>query len=440
MKKIVLLIAAVSFLGIHSFAQNESKFKTAKENIDKSNITIENPKKNTNPATWMDRGKLFTDAYNINVGFLRLGMLSNEASLFFKEPKQKLQTEEKGVKKETYEYSQINLNFADGKLISWEETKKVVNDPLGEAVKAYQKASSLDQKGKNAKKIEDAYKTISRDLETKFFNEYTIGKYKDAYQTAQLRMEVSNLLGITDTLVYFHAGYVAYAQSVIDSSMWQKAIDHFEKALSLGYKEYGEGAGQIYDLLYNSYIAIDKPDQALKYAQTGFEKYPNYEALMYDLINYYMKRGENAKTLEYLEQAVARDPKNSILLFAQGKVLDELGEREKSIAAYDAAIAINPEYFEPIYNKAVVYYNYAVVLYDKANEAKTNAEFDRIKNLADDEFAKAIPLLERALELRPNETATMDILKSLYYRLRSKYPDFEAKYNDMTKRLENKQK
>ena len=153
-----------------------------------------------------------------------------------------------------------------------------------------------------------------------------------------------------------------------------------------------------------------------------------------------MKRGENAKTLEYLEQAVARDPKNSILLFAQGKVLDELGEREKSIAAYDAAIAINPEYFEPIYNKAVVYYNYAVVLYDKANEAKTNAEFDRIKNLADDEFAKAIPLLERALELRPNETATMDILKSLYYRLRSKYPDFEAKYNDMTKRLENKQK
>ena len=437
MKKIVFLTVSVFLLGANCFAQNESKFKSAKDNIDKNDVAIQNPKKSVNPSTWMDRGKLFLDAYNINIGFLRFGMAPTEAVLFFKNPKQILPSEEDGVPVETYEYSQIKLHFAGDMLKSWEETKSVVDNALGEAAKAYQKAASLDEKGKNAKKINEAYQSINRDLENKFFNEYALAKYKDAYQTALQRIDVSKLLGASDTLYHFYAGFAAYMQSETDSTnaMWQTAIDYFEKALTLGYKEVGESGGQIYDLLYNACTNIGNTDQALKYAQTGFEKYPNYERLMYDLINYYLKRGENHKTLEYLEQAVARDPENCNLLFAQGRVLDELGDKDKSLAAYDAAIKICPTFFDPIFNKAVVYYNYAVKLMDEANDAKTNAEFDRLKDLADEEFAKAIPLLERALEIRPNEEATMETLRTLYYRLRTKFPEMEEKYNDMVKKL-----
>ena len=436
MKKIVFLTVAVFFLGVNCFAQNEGKFRTLRDNIAKNDAAIQDAKKSANIKTWMDRGKLFQDAYNVNVGFLRAGMPAMEAKLFFKNPRQTLTSEEGGVLLETYEYSQINLNFENGMLRTWVETQKVTNDPLVEAVNAYKKATSLDAKGKNTKKINDSYRVITSDLESKFFNEYYLGKYVDAHNTAIYRIEVSKLMGVTDTLYYYLAGWTAMDQSKIDSSMWKVAIDYFEQALSIGYKETGDSRGQIYDLLFNCYMAIDDPDKALKYAQTGFEMYPNYEQLMYDLINFYLMREENEQALDYLDQAVAKDPKNPVLLFAKGRVLDQLGETEKSLAAYDAAIAVDPTYFDAYFNKAVVFYNQAIKLMEEANDAKTVPEFEAKKKIADDEFMKAIPLLEKALELRPDDIYALDTLRILYYRLRTVYPEFESKYNDMVKRLE----
>jgi tetratricopeptide (TPR) repeat protein len=428
-------MAAVFFLGVSCFAQNESKFKSLKENITKSDAATQDAKKGINPKTWMDRGKLFQDAYSVNVGYLRFELPTTEVKLYFKEPKQILTSEEAGEVKEVYEYSQIKLNFVNGTLKSWEETETVVNDPLTDAVSAYQKAASLDEKGKNAKKINEAYKAINIDLENKFFNEIALSKYKDAYNTALQRIDVSKLMGTADTSYYYYAGYAAYVQSELDSSMWQSSIDHLEKALSLGYKEIGDNRGQIYDILYIAYTKVGDSEKALKYAQTGFEKYPDYDRLMYDLINYYLSRQENEQALNYLDQAVAKDPKNPNLLFAKGKVLDELGEREKSLAAYDETIAANPTYFDAYFNKAVVYYNNAIKLMDDANNAKTNAEFEAKKDIADEEFQRAVPLLEKALEINPGETATTETLRTLYYRLKTKYPEYEAKYEDFSQKL-----
>jgi len=436
MKKIVFLIVAVFFLGVNCFAQNEGKFRSMKDNIAKSDAAVQDAKKSANIKTWLDRGKLFQDAYNVNVGFLRQGMSTAEAKLFFKNPRQVVASEEGGALLETYEYSQIKLNFENGSLKTWEEVQTVVDNPLGEAVKAYVKATSLDEKGKNTKKINESYRMITNDLESRFFNEYYLPRYVNAYNTALQRIEVSKLMGVTDTLYYFLAGFAAMDQSKIDSSMWQLAIDNFEKALSLGYREAVDNRGQIYDLLFNSYMKIDQPEKALKYAQTGFELNPNYEQLMFDLINFYLVREENEQALAYLDQAVAKDPSNAILHFAKGRVLDQLGEKEKSLSAYDAAISVDPKYFDAYFNKAVVYYNEAIRLMEDANNAKTNAEFDAKKKIADQEFMKAIPLLEKALELKPDDGPTMETLRILYYRLRTVYPELETKYNDMVKKLE----
>ena len=471
MKKIVLFVAAIFLLGANSFSQggpprgpgggggqqrpagaggaggqqrpggqegqsqtgpNENKYRSLRDNLSKNEVNTQHPKKGIDPKTWMDRGKLFHDAYNVNVGFLRPGMPALEARLFFREPRQVL-TSEDGT--ETFDYGTLKLYFENGALSTWEENQQSFNNPLAEATKAYQKAASLDVKGKNTKKINDAYRSISRDLESKLFNEYALSKYQEAYHTALQRVDVSKLLGFSDTTYYFFAGFMAHAQSTSDSSMWQQASENFERALALGYKESGESVGQIYHLLYEASINTGDSLKALKYAQTGFEMNPNYEFLMYDLINYYLARGENHKTLEYIEQAVAKDPKNANLLFAQGRVLDQLGEVEKSLVAYDAAIAADPTYFDPYYNKAVTYYNHAVKLMDEANDARTNAEFDLKKNAADDEFAKAIPLLEKALELRPDETSTLEVLRSLYFRLRLRSPEYEAKLNVINEKL-----
>ena len=436
MKKIAVLTAAVFFLGVNCFAQKESEFKSLREKIAKSDIATQDPKKGINPKTWMDRGKLFHEAYSVNMQYMHFGMNPIESKLYFKEPKQIFSFEEEGIVKETYEFNQIKLNFENDALKSWEEIQTVVDDPLGQAVEAFQKAVSLDEKGRNIKKIKEACRFINMDLENKFYNEINLFKYIDAYNTAMQRVKIGELTGVPDTTYYFFGGYAAFAQSEIDSSMWQLAVDNLEKAQALNYREIGE-AGQLYDLLFTSYMSVGEPEKALKAAQAGFEKNPNNERIMYSLINYYLQHGENQNALEYLEHAVARDPENSKLLFAKGKVLEELGERDKSIMAYAEAIASEPDFFDPYYNTAVMYFNSAIKILEEINDnpRMTNAEYEIKKEAADNLFIKSIPFMEQAHRINPTDFQTMDTLKTLYYRLKSKYPDMESKYEDMIQKL-----
>ncbi len=437
MRQVSLLFIAVFALGFNCYAQNESKFKSLKGDIAKSDAATQDAKKSINPKTWMDRGKLFQDAYGINVSFLRVGLTPDEAKMFFKDPLQILSSVEGGTKKETYEYSQIKLNFENGTLASWVETEAVTDDPLGKAISAYQKATSLDEKGKNTKKINEAYAVIINDLSAKAFNEYELKKYKDAYNSAEQRIAVNKLLGKQDTSFYYYAGAFALTQSEIDSSMWQQAADNLEKAAQLGFKENADRKGEIYHQLFTAYLKLGQPENALKAVKTGFEKNPSNLSLVIDLINYYMNRNQNQEALTYIDQAIAKEPKNAQLYFAKGKMLDELGEKEKAIEAYDQAIAADPTRYDSYYNKGVVFYNSALKLYDDANNA-SNAEFDAKMKIADEEFMKVIPLMEKALELNPGDHNIMDILKTLYYRLKTRYPELEAKYNDIVKKLEAK--
>ena len=437
MKRVTLLLAAVLSLGVSCFAQNEDKFKTLKEDLAKSDAAIQDPKKGINPKTWMDRGKLFQDIYGVNVNFIRVGMMASEAKIFFKKNPKITSEEKDGVLKETYQYSQIKLFFEDGVLTAWDETQFIVDNPLMKAVEAYQKAASLDAKGKNTKKINDTYKIISNDLESKAFNEFHVKRYKRAHYTATNRIAVSKLLGITDTIYYYYAGFFAFAQSSeVDSSMWKQSIDHLSKAVSFGFEETGDSKGGVYKMLYHACTYSGKPDEGLKYLQTGFEKYPENVELIYELINYYLLRGESKEALEYVKQAEARGPQNSNLLFAKGKLLDELGFRDEAFEAYDAAIAIDPNDFKPYFNKAVVYYNSAIKMMDDANQEKTIDGFETKRDLAEAEFKKAIDPLEKAHNVSPNDREIMETLKTLYYRLKTKHPEYESKYNDIVKRLE----
>jgi tetratricopeptide (TPR) repeat protein len=436
MKRLALFLVTVFFLGLSCYAQNEGAAKTLKDNLAKSDEAIKNPKKESNPATWMTRGKLFQDIYNINISYIRFQMPTTEVVLFFKEPKQILTSEAEGVTKETYEYSQIDLVFENGFLHSWKEKDKIVDDPLANAVEAYQKASSLDEKGKNAKKINEAYTLINNDLTNRMFNEYTNQNIEAAYKTALQHVHVSKLLGVEDTVHYYYAGYFAYEiSSREEKDMWQEAIDYFEKAISLGYKETGDLEGYVYTYLNEAYTKLDKPDKALEWLQKGVDKYPNNLNVLYGLINYYMSKGDSGAALSYIAKAKEKDPSNAILLFAEGTLYNDLGNNEKAIESYNTAITVNPGMYDPYFNKAVVYYNIAVKYTEEANLAKTDDEYYRLMGLAEEEFKKAVEPMEKANELKPNDSAIMETLKSLYYRLKSKYPEMEEKYNAINKQL-----
>ena len=170
MKRIIFFSVAIFFFALTSYAQNDNRIRQIRDNIAKNDAATQHPKKGNNVKTWLDRGKLFYDAYNVNVGFLRFGMPTSEIRLFFREPRQIIQDEENGH--EIFVYSNIRLIFENGLLRNWEETVRVVDNPLEESVRSYVRARELDAKGKNAKRINDAIALIINDMETKFFNEF----------------------------------------------------------------------------------------------------------------------------------------------------------------------------------------------------------------------------------------------------------------------------
>jgi tetratricopeptide (TPR) repeat protein len=438
MKKVFLLFAASVMLCINGIAQNDSKAKTLRDNIAKSDVAIKDEKKGINPSTWMSRGKLFHDAYGLNIIFLRIGMPTTEANLFFGKPKEATVSEANGAVTETYEYSRIKLNFEGGLLKNWEETTPVIEEPLTEAINAYEKAKSLDEKGKLIKKINEAYTLIGKDLEAKSLNEYSRKQYVAAYQTALQKIALSKIQNATDTVFYYYAGYFAYAQSESDDSMWKEAISNLDQAVSLGFKEQGDNAGYVYVMLYQASVHSGDTAKALTYLDKGFEANPNDLQLIYLRINYHLQRNESKEALSYIEKAKKGDPKNAMLLFAEATLHGKLGDTKKAIDAYDEAISIDPSSnseYKPYYGKGVEYYNYAVKLLEEADKAKTDAEFEKGKEISDQEFLKAVAPMEKAHELNPTDVDVMETLKSLYYRLRTKYPEMQKKYDEILTKL-----
>ncbi len=433
MRRLISFIVIILVVSINCFAQNDGKARSLKEDLAKSDVTIQDAKKSVDPKTWMDRGKLFRDIYSLNVNYLRFGMSTNEAKIFFKNPQQVLSSEENGVAKETYEYSQIKLNFENGLLKSWEVKQSIVDNPLAEAVNAYQKASDLDKNQKNTKKINEAYQSINKDLELKAFNEYFLKNYKDACNTSLQKIEASKLLGITDTLFYYNAGYFAYS-----GNMWKEANDNLAKAAELGYKETGEDAGFMYVMLARANMNLGDTTKAVKYMQEGSKAYPNNIDLVYELINYYLLRGENNEALKFVEAAKANPSaqNNPSLYAAEGSLYEKMGEHAKAIAAYDAGIAKDPKFANLYLFKGIVYFDAGVKLSDEANKEKSDAEYKKKQDLADAEFLNAVAPLEKANELRPGDVDVMQTLKSLYYRLQSKHPEMKAKYEDISRKLD----
>ncbi|GHT25229.1 hypothetical protein FACS189430_11540 [Bacteroidia bacterium] len=318
-------------------------------------------------------------------------------------------------------------------LVSWVETATIAPEPLKEAVKSYQKAKDLDEKGKLTKKINEGLKVIGSDLEGKAFNEYALKDFKAAYQTSKDKIEVSEMLGFSDTVYHYYAGFFSYAQSELDKSLWKESIFHFDKALALGFKDADPAV--LYNMLYTACASIGDTAKGLTYVEKGFALNPNDLGLIYIMINYYLERNESEKALAYVAKAKAGDPKNGTLWFAEGSLQDKLGRKAEALAAYDQAIVLEPTNYSYYYNKGVVYFNSAVKLFEEADKAP-NSEYDKLKDLADKEFYNAVAPMEKALELHQNDKDVMETLKSLYFRLRTQYPEMEVKYNDTVKKLE----
>ncbi|MBR3950347.1 MAG: tetratricopeptide repeat protein [Bacteroidaceae bacterium] len=165
------------------------------------------------------------------------------------------------------------------------------------------------------------------------------------------------------------------------------------------------------ELFSNLDVVATRPDG------TTFTQKENYYSIR--LINLYIAANEYEKAVNFLNEVVANDPENPELWNVKGQLLEAQGDIDGAIDCFKKAIDMNPNFALAIGNIGRVYYNQGVGKDLELSEKITNTtEFNAAKEAEVlPLYRKALPYLEKAHQLDPNERDHMVALRTIYYNL-----------------------
>lgn len=311
--------------------------------------------------------------------------------------------------------------------------KALFTNPLDDAYNAYQKALQLDTKGVMSKKfkISSTYLSLGNDYYNQGVQKYEAKDYEGAFNSFEVNIKIaaSDLyIGVIDSGIYYNTGLAAF-----NARMWDKAIPYFEKCVEMKY----EGA-QPHFLIYQSYMEKGDTVTAEGILRKTLDLYPESQEVILQLLDHYYKTNKIPEAFSYLVAAKSKDPNNYSLYWMEGALNMKLEKWDDAITSMAKAIELKPDLFDLYYNQGVCYYNKAVEMFKKANEIMDAAKYNVAVAEANQVFIRAIPYFEKAYSLKPEEVDALRNLKELYFRLRTVNPDYEAKYNEVVKKLEGR--
>lgn len=293
-------------------------------------------------------------------------------------------------------------------------------DPLSKALESYRKAIEFDPK-------KEYYDDILAKLNWQRNNYYNLAVenynnklYKDAMLNFGKGADVMELAKVSDTLSLLNAATCASLANEKEASK-----EYYLKLLKANYK-----STAVYITLSDIYRQDKDSASALKYVRMGQTEYPNDLRLFLAETNIYLTFNDTPKALRNLKEAIAKDSTNYSVAFALGTIYDNISNdtsmkvaaREdafnEAVKAYSTSIRLNPNYFEGNYNLGALYVNKAASINDEATKLplEETAKFDKLKSEADSYLEKALPYLEKATELMPDDINTLITLKQIYSR------------------------
>ena len=330
-----------------------------------------------------------------------------------------------------------NTYFAKGKLCQASfksdnpKFKAFYPDPLAEAYASYEKAMELDPKGSIKKKIitNMIYNSLAVDLyaqgSARFEAKDFPGALK-AFETQIAITESDKYAGVIDTGMYYNAGLAA-----INSGNHKEAIKFFEKCAEIKYL----GITPYYHI-YESYLGLGDTVKAEATLKNLPNLFPDDKTITLQLIDLYIKSNKNVEALKYIKVAKENDPTNYTLYFAAGIMYLNENKFDDAITELTKSIELNPEIFDTQYGLGAAYINKASEMFVKANEIMDVKKYSDAIDQANAVYAKALPYMEKAYQLKPDDVYTMRSLQELYYRLKQtdKYTVIKAKLDALDKK------
>ncbi|HOW10216.1 MAG TPA: tetratricopeptide repeat protein [Bacteroidales bacterium] len=328
----------------------------------------------------------------------------------------------------------FNTYFAKGKLYQAvfksdnPKFKEFSKDPLGDAYTNYEKAMELDPKGGTKKRIITGmiYNNLALDLYTQGGNQFEAGNYEGALKSFETQIKITEsdkYVGVTDTGMYYNAGLAA-----MNAGKQDVAIKYFEKCAEMKYMGVTP-----YFQISQSYMALGDTAKAEALLKSLPDKFPGDKNITLQLIDLYIKAGKNDEALKNLAIAKADDPDNYSLWFAEGIIYLNTEKYDEAIADLTKSIELKSDMYDSQYGLGAAYINKASDMFVKANDIMDVNKYNAAIEEAMGVFSKALPYMEKANELKPDDIFSLRGLKELYYRLKmtDKYNVVKAKLDTL---------
>jgi len=334
-----------------------------------------------------------------------------------------------------------NTYFAKGKLCQavFESEnsgfKSLYSDPLEEAFASYEKAMELDPKGTMKKKIITnlVYNSLAVNLYNQGSMQFESKDFERALKSFKTQIKITEgdkYVGTVDTGMYYNAGLAA-----VNAKKYAEAIKYYEKCTEmkyLGVRPYFE--------IQACYMELGdtlKAESILKNLTTQF---PDDKDIYLQLIDFYIKSNKNEEALKYIKVAKENDQNNFSLYLASGIIYLNQNKYDEAIADLSRSIEIKSDYYDTQYALGIAYINKAADMNIKANEIIDIKKYNEAVDQLNTVYAKALPFMEKANELKPDDIETMSRLQELYYRLKVKDPSLSQKYLDIKTKIDSARK
>lgn len=445
MKKMILALAAIVLMGSAAVQAQKINREALVQKIEKNQEATADAKKAVKAATWINLGKSYVDAATMPTKDLYVGMLEMELQMKLGNPVSNEAVVIDNATLNGLNYDYFTAYVVEGQVIGWKETAQVIDGAVDKAIEALDKAYEVDPK--QAPKIKEQLTRISNYCSQLGDASNNIAEYRaatEAFKTA-FRAQSSPAFGTPDASRLYYAGYCATAAGANDPASYAEGAELLNKALELGFVD---ETGQIYYYLYHSYYGQREADRAnvLKAKEalmTGITKFPKNQDILKSLIMLYSLEqdlGDPSELIAMLDEAIAADPQNIELWFSRAQISVAMKEYDAAIEALKKTIELNPNSYEAQFFTGY----YIIIKADALNTVANEKDYTSMEEADADQrtilavYAEAIPYLEAAHELMPQNPDPVRLLKTLCYRLRDEegMMDKYQKYDVLLKQME----
>ncbi len=435
MKRIFIALAVLCCFQLVDAQQIKSAADLQKA-VESAEAAAANPKKAESPVTWLKVAQAYVNAYSNPQGAGWRGANRSELQMLLGNDKP-ISSEYVTINGADYikdAYATRNYYYGETETLEIIEVPNpVYEDALGSALEAYKKAAEVDVKGAKTKDISAGIADVSGKYMEDAIAQYTFGNPSAAsvyFEKAYKASEVAPYSKL-DSLCLYNAGFTAWA-----AGENERAQGLFEKCIEVGYCEKCDAYAKLGDVLTRQ----EKLSEAKDVMVEGFSKFPENQAVLIGLINYYMTSGEDPDALfVLLDKAKENEPINASLYYVEGDIHSKLGHIDEAVASFTKASEINPSYEFGYIGIGMLYYNLAVEYSEKASAEMDWKKYDELAAQFEEYLEAAFDPFESAFNISKDngiKETIAEYLKNISYRFQSKDNKYKVayeKYSEISK-------